>query len=161
MAKKDTDTIKEELSATKKIKTIPWKKMLSSGSTLVNLACTNNPNVCWIPGHFYRLIGDSTSGKTWLALATLAEAAANERYDEHELIYDNAEHGALMDKAHFFGEKLVERLREPHKVNGGYESSETLEQVYDTLEQLNQEGRKFMQFYEQGLDGYTYLEGNE
>lgn len=24
-----------------------------------------------------------------------------------------------------------------------------------------QEGRKFLQFYEQGLDGYTYLEGNE
>lgn len=24
-----------------------------------------------------------------------------------------------------------------------------------------QDGRKFLHFYEQGLDGYTYLEGNE
>lgn len=37
---------------------------ISSGSTLLNLACTENPDLCYIKGAYYYVVGDSTSGKS-------------------------------------------------------------------------------------------------
>lgn len=104
---------------------------LSTGSTLLNLACTDHPRAGYLPGGYYFLVGDSTSGKTWLAMSALAEAAANPKFDKYRLIYDDVEGGALMDLEKYFGQKLVKRL-EPPKVSakGRAVHSTTVESFY-------------------------------
>src|SRR5437773_1716909 len=76
---------------------------LSSGLTLLNLACSGTPDYAFLPGHFYLLVGDSQSGKTWLLKQLFAEAAADSRFKGYELIEDNPERGALMDVPAYFG----------------------------------------------------------
>lgn len=87
---------------------------LSSGSTLLNLACTGRTYGCLVKGHYYLFVGDSESGKTWLMLTLLAEAANNPEFDDYDLIYMDTEHGALMDIEKYFGAKLAKRLRILH-----------------------------------------------
>lgn len=111
--KGDAERRKKQLTAKKKSSKLDWSMGLSSGSTLLNLACTGRPSAAALPGDFVWAIGDSHSGKTWLALSFLAEAANNPKYKDYALIYDSVENGAKMDKEKFFGKSLVERLLPP------------------------------------------------
>jgi RecA/RadA recombinase len=112
----------------------PDKKIaLNSGSTLVNLAFTGTPNAAYLPGKYYLLVGDSSAGKTFLAMTALAEACQSKLFENHELYLDNVEDGALMDVEHFFGKKLAERLRPPRYEKGIPVYSSTVEDFYDNL----------------------------
>ncbi len=84
--------------------------MLSVGTTLLNLAMSGKPDVALEPGDYMYFVGDSMSGKTWIAMSILAEAANNPEFDNYRLIYDDAERGTRMDLAKFFGQKMVDRL---------------------------------------------------
>ena len=84
--------------------------MLSVGSTPLNLAISGKPDVALEPGDYMFFVGDSMSGKTWIAMSILAEAANNPAFDNYRLIYDDAERGVRMDIAKYFGQKLVNRL---------------------------------------------------
>jgi RecA/RadA recombinase len=64
-------------------------------------------------GKYIWMVGDSSSGKTWLMLTCLAEASINANFDSYRFIYDNGEDGALMDMEKYFGPKMVERLEPP------------------------------------------------
>jgi arginine decarboxylase len=55
----------------------------------------------------------------------------------------------VLEYVEYFKPALMERMRF------------AVENALKTKRMNIQEGRKFLQFYEQGLDGYTYLEGNE
>src|SRR2546423_5801296 len=76
---------------------------LSSGSTLLNLACTDHPDLGFFKGAYYYLVGDSVSGKTWLSLSCFAEACCNDAFHDYRLIFDDVEGGALMDIRRYFG----------------------------------------------------------
>lgn len=102
--------------------------LLSSGSSLLNLACTGRVEGAFLPGTYVFYVGDSVSGKTFVALTSLAEAANNRAFDKYDLIYDPVERGALMDFGKFFGEKMAGRIQPPP--NG---RSDTVEQFYDNL----------------------------
>ena len=112
---------------------------LSTGSTLLNLAITGNPAWGYLMGHYYSFTGDTRSGKTWLALCSLAEAANNPNFDNHRLIHDDVEHGALMDKSRFFGKKLMSRIESPY---GG--NSYQLEDFYFNVKDALDDGRPFI-----------------
>lgn len=86
------------------------KNMLGLGITELNLACSGHPDVALEKGGYCLFIGGSESGKTWLALQALAEAANNKNFDDYQLVLDNAENGARMDIGRFFGSKLDKRL---------------------------------------------------
>jgi len=86
------------------------KLLLSSGSSMLNLACSGDVRGAFRAGYYCFIIGDSQSGKTWIAVNTLAEAANDPRFQKYRLIYDPTEHGALMNLRKFFGSKLVERI---------------------------------------------------
>jgi hypothetical protein len=104
---------------------------LSSGSSMLNLACTGKIDGCFLPGHYYFLVGSSDSGKTFLSLTLLAEAANNPEFDDYRFIYDAPEGGALMDIRRFFGVKVAERLESPEvDENGVGRNSETSEEFY-------------------------------
>lgn len=127
------DTATEEIKDVmrrKRVKGIPLSEFVSTGSTLLNLACSDKPNGGFAKGKYYFLVGDSSSGKTWLSLTCFAEAAINPNFDGYEFIFDNVEDGALMDIEAYFGPRVVERMRSPGK-NG--ENSTTVESFYDHI----------------------------
>ena len=110
---------------------VKLERGVSSGTTLLNLACTDRPDVCFLPGGYYYYVGDSTSGKTWLSLGCLAEASINSQFDKYRLIYDDVEGGALMDIERFFGKRLANRLEAPAmSEKGNPRFSSTVESFY-------------------------------
>lgn len=85
---------------------------LSTGSTMLNLACTDHPRWGFIKGGYYFFWGDTQSGKTWLTLTCLAEAQLNPAFRDHEIHFINVEGGALMDIEFYFGRKVAFKLKE-------------------------------------------------
>lgn len=110
----------------------PGKK-LSSGSWLLNLACSNNPDYSMTTGRYYWMAGASSSGKTFWTLQHLAEAAINPEFDEYDLIFDDVEGGAMMDIAKFFGPKLAKRIQSPHTIDGIPSASDLITDFYGGL----------------------------
>ena len=61
--------------------------LLSSGSTLLNLACSNNPFGAFLAGHYYWFAGDSDTGKTFLCMTCFAEALRHPLFKNYKLIF--------------------------------------------------------------------------
>lgn len=110
---KDIDAVRNGLKL-KSNGPITFKKedLLSSGSTLLNIACSGRVDGAFAKGHQYLFVGDSDSGKTFLTLTCIAEAAKNPEFEDYDFIYNGTENGALMNKAKFFGKKMAKRLIE-------------------------------------------------
>lgn len=157
--KKNSSTIKaNKLKKTlrhRPLEEIPTAKdYLSTGSTLLNLALTGNPAWGYLKGHYYLFTGDTSSGKTWLALSALAEAANNPNFDEYRLIYDDVERGALMNKLKFFGKKMVARLEPPKWVDDAPSYSYWLEDFYFNVMDALEDDRPFI-YVEDSMDSLT------
>jgi len=112
---------------------------LSTGSTMLNLAITGHPKRGFAKGKFYFLVGDSASGKTFLSLTCLAEAAQNKQFKNYRFIYDNAEDGAMMDIEKFFGKKVHDQMKYPET---GY--STTIEEFYFNVDDAIKFGKPFI-----------------
>lgn len=140
-----TDDVKKMLRQKHKKQQLTAKDFLSTGSTLLNLACTGFPERGFAKGHYYFIVGDSISGKTWLSLTCLAEAGLNHNFDGYRFIYDNAEDGALMDIERFFGKQVLKRMEPPrwNKHTGG-SFSDTLEDFYFNIDDAIKNGCPFI-----------------
>lgn len=113
-SKKDTDNVKAKLRCKRdKPKPVPARRLLSTGATRLDLACANSAVGGIAMGSYVYLVGDSDSGKTWLTMSCLAEAAINRRFDEYRFIYDPAEGGAQMDIEYYFGKGVKKRMIHP------------------------------------------------
>ena len=130
--------IKKQLSPVKK-KT-PAPDRISTGSTLLNLAVSGNPDEAFSKGQFILFVGDSQAGKSWLALQIMAEASCSRTFDQHELIHDNPERGTLMDIARYYGIKLANRIRPPSPSG----PSRFLEEFYDHVDDAVKAGKPFV-----------------
>ena len=127
--------LEEDLQKTRTRSTIPKTDFLSSGSTLLNLACSGMPDCAIFKGGYFWGCGDSSSGKTMLMLTILAEAAKNKNWDGYDLFFDDVENGALMDFTKFFGKKMQERVKAPHVSDDGNDVfSATAEEFYYSLD---------------------------
>jgi RecA/RadA recombinase len=146
-----TEEVRRRLKKRKQEKVLSHKDFLSTGSTLLNLACTDHPEHGFAKGHYYLIVGTSRSGKTWLSLSCLAEAACNPSFKHHRFIYDNVERGALMDIGRFFGQAVAKRLKTVH--------SRYIEGFYYRLDSLIEKGRPFIYILD-SMDSLTSkLEG--
>lgn len=126
-------------------KSIPKDSYLSTGSTLLNLACSGKAKGGFIKGNYYFFVGDSSSGKTFLSLTCLAEASKNKGFQDYRFIYDNAEGGALMDIKRFFGSKVAEKMELPSTNSEGEpEASSTIEEFYYNVDDAINEGTPFI-----------------
>ena len=80
-----TKDVKKQLLKKHKREKLTNSSFLSTGSTLLNLALTGKPNCGFVKGKYHFIVGDSISGKTFLSLTCLAEAATmpegKARYD--------------------------------------------------------------------------------
>ncbi len=136
---KTSNTKKALLKKKKKKKRLSAKDFLSTGSTLLNLACTGKTFCGFAKGKYYFIVGDSISGKTWLSLTCLAEASINPRFDNYRFIYDNGEDGALMDIKKFFGEDVFRRIERPAQY-----CSFNIEEFYYNVDDAIKNGKPFI-----------------
>ena len=81
-----------------------------TGSALLNLALSDRANGGFLTGKIVNVIGDSSSGKTFLCLTTLAETAHNPAFDDCLLVYDDAEAASEFNIEKLFGSKTVRRI---------------------------------------------------
>jgi len=131
-----TEEIKRRLRHRKQDKELMVNDFVSTGSSMLNLACTDNPDKGFAKGYYYLLVGTSQSGKTFLSLTCLAEAARNPNFQDYQFIHDDVERGALMDIRKFFGKAVKERLKVVH--------SHTIEEFYYRLDNLDKKGKPFI-----------------
>jgi len=132
------------------------RNLLSTGSTLLNLACSDNPFGGFLKGKYYFLVGDSASGKTFLSMTCFAEASINKMFKDYRLIYDNVEDGCLMDLEGLFGKSVAKRIEFP----GGKDKegvpifSSTIEEFYFNLDDAVKVGKPFIYVLD-SMDGLS------
>jgi RecA/RadA recombinase len=118
---------------------------LKTGSTLLDLACSGREEGGFFRGHFYYVVGDSASGKTFLSMTCLAEATMNKSFKDYRLILDDVEGGMLMDVGKFFGPRLAARLEPPSKDEDGQPAySVFVEDFYANIADAFEEGKPFI-----------------
>jgi len=114
VTKKESKQIKDAIREPRSASRVPGKdELLSTGSTLLNLALTGTTTGGFAKGKYFWFVGDSSSGKTFFCLTCMAEAAINPNFSEYDLIFDNAEDGALMKLEQYFGAAMAARLQPP------------------------------------------------
>lgn len=87
--------------------------LLPTGSTLLNLALSDNKSGGWLKGSMVNIIGDSSAGKSFVALTTLVEMSISKKFDKYSLIYDDVENANSFDMAHLFGNNFKNRIKAP------------------------------------------------
>ena len=88
-------------------------RLIPTGSTLLNCACSDTPHGGFALGKIVNLIGDSSAGKTFLALTTLAEVANIRKFREYHLVVDDAERALEFDMNYLFGRRASKRIKPP------------------------------------------------
>jgi recombination protein RecA len=116
--------IKEEIE--KPISKKPVSKLVSTGSTLLNLAASDTPDGGFAVGTLVNIIGDSSAGKSMLLWTLFAEATYSKDFDDYDIIYDDAEHALEFDIHKLFGDKTEERVIRDIRSN-------TIEDFHDNI----------------------------
>lgn len=123
---------------------IPDSAWLSLGCGLANLAVSGRVDRGIAMGNYVWFVGDSESGKSWMCLQILAEAAKNPNFKNHRLIYDPVENGVLLDVPQYFGKELARRLEPPNGTQKKPQPSRNVQEFYFNLRKLKKEGNPFI-----------------
>ena len=116
---------------------IPSKDFLSTGSTLLNLACSGRPNGGIAKGTYVFMPGQSSSGKTWITMQVFAEAKKSKRFKHYRLIRDETEgRGADMDITNYFGKAVADEMETLH--------SRTTVEFYGSVDDVIKKGEPFI-----------------
>lgn len=87
--------------------------LLPTGSTLLNLALSDNQAGGWLKGSMVNIIGDSSAGKSFVALTTLVEMSVSTTFDKYSLIYDDVENANSFNMEYLFGKDFANRVQAP------------------------------------------------
>ena len=125
---------------------IQRENLLSSGSALLNLACTDTPYGAFIPGRYYLLVGASSAGKTWTMLSIAAESTLSEKFKSYKVVLDEPEEGNNVDIGFYFSKEVADKIQAPRYDSDGQPIySETVEDFYDNinreLDEAEEKGR--------------------
>jgi len=157
VARKRSTEIKKELQEKKKQPKWEISKRLNTGSTILNLACSDSIDGGFPMGGYVFFVGDSRSGKTWFSLSCFAEASVDDRFKDYRFIYDNVEHGAWMDLERYFGKDMASRMEPPRlDEEGNPRSSEFVEEFYFNVDSALEDGRPFI-YVADSMDGMDTL----
>lgn len=124
---------------------------LSTGSTMLNLAMSDNVNGGWPKGKISTCPGQSGAGKTFVVLSSFTEACIDPAFDEYDLIFNDIERRLGFDLKKLFP-PVLDRLVTPNgmfykDIEGQEEKSgisNTIEQVEISISQLIKSGKKFV-----------------
>lgn len=84
--------------------------LVHTGSTMLNLACSDRTIGGYLLGTFVNVVGGNSSGKTMAILSMFAECARDSRFDNYRFIYDEPEVANEFDMITMYGKKMAERL---------------------------------------------------
>lgn len=115
---------------------IPASDFVSTGSVLLNLACSGKHKGGIPKGCYVFMPGQSNSGKTWITMSVFAEAKKSKRFKDYRLIRDDTEHGDLMHVPTYFGQEVADSIEDV--------SSETAEAFWDNVEDAIDKGQPFI-----------------
>lgn len=116
---------------------------LPTGSTLFNLMLSDRADGGYALGTMANIIGDSSSGKTFLALTAFAEAAMLKRFKDYRFIYDDAEAACAFDIPYLFGDKVADRIEPPNQ-DTTKPASDTVQAFCDNVHDALDDGRPFI-----------------
>lgn len=80
-------------------------RMIPTGCTLVNLSLSDTPDGAFVPGSLVNIVGDSSSGKTFLGWSMFAEVVHDPFFDAYDLYFDEPERAFYMQAERLFGIK--------------------------------------------------------
>lgn len=150
--KKLAEQIKHTKDKEEKVK--KEKPLLSTGSFLLNLACSGKVEGAFLPGTMINPIGDSHTGKTFLLHNIFAEAVLNPFFKNHDLYYDNAEAAPTKGIRNIFGGLLNKKLKKPPCEDG---RSRTIQEWRKSIWSIIKKGTPFIY----GLDSLDALSSEE
>lgn len=147
-----------------KISEQPPEGFFNTGCVLLNLALSDKAFGGYGIGKLTNLIGDSSSGKSLLALSALAELSHDKRFDDYELVFDDVEVALEFDIKKLFG--LATKVRViPPKTNDKEEPivSEKVEDFELQIHNRLESGKPFLYILDSldGLPDSTELEKSE
>jgi len=151
---KQVEEVADKPLEKKKEPKIKTEDLLPSGSTLLNLICSNNPYGAFLKGYYYYLVGDSASGKTFLSMTCFAEALRHPTFKNYRLIYDNVEDGMLMDLEKLFNKEVEKRIEPPAWEKKEPKYSFSIEEFYYNLDDAIKEGKPFIYVLD-SMDGLS------
>ena len=124
--------------------------LIPTSSTLLNCACSDYHTGGFGIGKLVNLIGDSSSGKSMVALSVFAEMCMWQRYDDYRLIYDDVEAALEFNLDYLFGARMSRRV-ELDTV------SDTVQDFYGNIVKALKDGRPFVYILD-SLDALTSVE---
>lgn len=133
------------------------KLWIPTGSVLLNLACSDRIDGGWGAGKIANLIGDSSSGKTLLALSMFAECANRSEFDGYDFIYDDVEQACEFNMGKLFGSKVTDRIQAPQSDGDTSLHSDTIQQFHANVFAAIESGRPFIYV----LDSFDALTSSE
>jgi recombination protein RecA len=110
--------------------------LLPTGSVMFNLALSDHTQGGFQKGKMANVIGDSSSGKTFLSLSCFAEANRLPQFDDHAFYYDDAEQSNEFDMEYLFGKGAADRVKKPVGGKDYPGFSNTIQDFWDTLTDL-------------------------
>jgi RecA/RadA recombinase len=84
--------------------------LIPTGSTYLNLACSDNPFGGYMKGRIVNVIGDSDTAKSFCALTTIAAMANEKRFKDYSFFVDDVEEALLINIRKMFGDKTADRI---------------------------------------------------
>ena len=132
--------------------------LIPSGSVMLNLACSDRWDGAWKPGRIVNVIGDSSSGKTLLAISMFGEMGLREDFDNYRFIYDDAEHALDFDLEGMLGTETASRIEPPDRdAEGAPLYSNTIQDFQRNVMKAITEGKPFIYVLD-SFDALTSIE---
>lgn len=129
---------------------IDSNKLIPSGSTLINCACSDNPFGAFAMGTINTVPGKSGSGKSIVILTALACCASDDRFDEYDLVLDDGEQTLSFDMESLF-EPLLPIDGQPRLLAPNYDKqtqdpipSETIQNFKQSVLRFCDKGKPFI-----------------
>jgi len=163
---KNSDIVEQIKASAHRSTSSPWGQgevpqlYIPTGSMLLNLCCSDSIWGGYGTGKMVNLIGDSSSGKTLLALTMLAEMAYSKEFSEYRLIYDDVECALEFDVEMLFGKKLARRLEPPPGSTEDKPYSDTIQDFQYHMEQALRSRKPFVYVLD-SFDALTSVEERE
>lgn len=124
--------------------------LIPTGSTLLNCALSDHYQGGYQIGSVVNTIGDSGTGKTLLALNSLAEMTLYKRFDDYRFIFDDVEAALAGNIKFMFGTRVAERIELDNR-------SDTIQDFYINLLKAIKNGQPFIYVLD-SLDALTSKE---
>ena len=132
--------------------------LIPSGSTLLNCACSGSPYGAYKAGTIVTLPGASASGKTMLLFTMFAEICQLKKFNNYELIYDDAEEALAINIRLLFGADAYERIESPsYTKEGDSVYSQTIQDFQNNILLQIKKGKSFVY----ALDSLDALSSDE